>query len=505
MEAVEGVALYSSSGVLFGMLTSFDVDKFARQHHFQTEHEKLRKLQVCIVGVLNDAEKNQVSKPSVKTWLDEANHLMYGAEGKVSALKGSSVTPPTPLVDATIACGRKEDKENIVELLLSNQESESKVDVISIVGMAGIGKTTLAQLAILCSVTSTNDDLPDLEQVQVKLRDAVAGKMFLLVLDDVWHQDPWKWVLQSPFAAGAKGIKIILTTRSQNVAKMMGSVYLHQAVLFEECFAKNMSGRPLATNGLGLLLQSEPSDQWETVLNSEMWTAADEYILPHLRLTYSYLPFQLKRCFAYCAIFLRDCEFEVNELVLLWMAEGLIQQPAENPEMEDLGAEYFQVLKKFETFKEVNYLRTFLAILPTAAPEDNEAVYNSTTRVLDELLAKFKCLRILSIRGYQLSELPHSIGTSMYLRYLNLSLTAIKGLPDSVVTLLHLQTLLLHGCKSLTELPQSIGNLTNLRHLDIRGTNQLQEMPPQIGNLKALRTLLKFIVSKGSGSSLYRK
>ena len=158
-----------------------------------------------------------------------------------------------------------------------------------------------------------------------------------------------------------------------------------------------------------------------------------------------------------------------------------------------------EVLKKFETFKEVNYLRTFLAILPTTAPEDNEAVCNSTTRVLDELLAKFKCSRILSIRGYQLSELPHSIGTSMYLRYLNLSLTAIKGLPDSVVTLLHL---LLHGCKSLTKLPQSIGNLTNLRHLDIRGTDQLQEMPPQIGNLKALRTLLKFIVSKGSGSRI---
>ena len=77
MEAVEGVALYSSSGVLFGMWTSSDVDKLARQHHFQTEFEKLRKLQVRIVGVLNDAEKNQVSKPSVKTWLDEANHLMY--------------------------------------------------------------------------------------------------------------------------------------------------------------------------------------------------------------------------------------------------------------------------------------------------------------------------------------------------------------------------------------------------------------------------------------------
>ncbi|RVW40796.1 putative disease resistance RPP13-like protein 1 [Vitis vinifera] len=325
--------------------------------------------------------------------------------------------------------------------------------------------------------------------------------------------------------------------------------------------AYKCKGLPLAAKVLGQLLQSEPFDQWETVLNSEMWTLADDYILPHLRLTYSYLPFHLKRCFAYCALFPMDYEFEVNELVFLWMAEGLIQQPEGNRQMEDLGVDYFHelrsrsffqqssneskfvmhdlicdlarasggdmyciledgwnhhqvisegthhfsfacrvevMLKQFETFKEVNFLRTFLAVLPTAAPEDDEAVCNSTTRELDKLLAKFKRLRILSLRGCQISELPHSIGNSMYLRYLNLSLTAIKGLPDSVGTLFHLQTLLLHGCKRLTELPRSIGNLTNLRHLDITDTDQLQKMPPQIGNLIDLRSLPKFIVSKDS-------
>ncbi|WKA02308.1 hypothetical protein VitviT2T_020513 [Vitis vinifera] len=77
MEAVGGAALYSSSGVLFGMLTSSDVDEFARQNHFQTELEKLRKLQVRIVGVMNNAENKQMSKPLVKIWLDEAYRLMY--------------------------------------------------------------------------------------------------------------------------------------------------------------------------------------------------------------------------------------------------------------------------------------------------------------------------------------------------------------------------------------------------------------------------------------------
>ncbi|RVX00332.1 putative disease resistance RPP13-like protein 1 [Vitis vinifera] len=546
--------------------------------------------------------------------------LEKGVEGKVSSLEGSTVTPSTPLVGETIVYSKDKEKEEIVEFLLSYQGSESKVDVISIVGMGGAGKTTLAQLvyndkrvqehfdlrvwvcvsdefdvaritmSILYSVSWTNNDLQDFGQVQVKLRDALAGKKFLLVLDDVWNEEYSKWdILRSPFEAGAKGSKIIITTRSEAVAMIMGrTVHLFRlGVLSEDdcwsLFAKHAfknrkmdqhpnlevakeiaykcKGLPLAAKVLGQLLQSEPFDQWETVLNSEMWTLADDYILPHLRLTYSYLPFHLKRCFAYCALFPMDYEFEVNELVFLWMAEGLIQQPEGNRQMEDLGVDYFHelrsrsffqqssneskfvmrdlicdlarasggdmyciledgwnhhqvisegthhfsfacrvevMLKQFETFKEVNFLRTFLAVLPTAAPEDDEAVCNSTTRELDKLLAKFKRLRILSLRGCQISELPHSIGNSMYLRYLNLSLTAIKGLPDSVGTLFHLQTLLLHGCKRLTELPRSIGNLTNLRHLDITDTDQLQKMPPQIGNLIDLRSLPKFIVSKDS-------
>ena len=176
--------------------------------------------------------------------------------------------------------------------------------------------------------------------------------------------------LLSPFAAGAEGSKIILKTRNQAVAMIMGSVHLHHLallsvehswLLFAHHAFKNQNidehpnlkvaketvikcrGLPLLTKALGQLLQSQPFDQWETVLNCEMRTA-DDHMLQHLKLTYNYLPFHLKRCFTFCAIFPTDYEFEVNDLVFLWMAEGLIQQPAENWQMEDLGVEYFHQL-----------------------------------------------------------------------------------------------------------------------------------------------------------------
>ena len=85
-----------------------------------------------------------------------------------------------------------------------------------------------------------------------------------------------------------------------------------------------------------------------------MWDWSVDF-RPHLMLTYYHFPFHLKRCFAYCAIFRRSYVFEVNELVFLWMAEGLMQQPEGNSQMEDLGVRYFHELFSWSLFKRSNY------------------------------------------------------------------------------------------------------------------------------------------------------
>ncbi|KAF5446021.1 hypothetical protein F2P56_031685 [Juglans regia] len=89
-------------------------------------------------------------------------------------------------------------------------------------------------------------------------------------------------------------------------------------------------------------------------MNSKIWDIPEERsgIVPALMLSYHNLPSHLKRCFAYCSIFPKDYEFEEKQLVLLWMAEGLIQSQQEEKEMEELGMEYFRNLLSRSFFQQ---------------------------------------------------------------------------------------------------------------------------------------------------------
>ncbi|ONI21464.1 hypothetical protein PRUPE_2G067600 [Prunus persica] len=394
------------------------------------------------------------------------------------------------------------------------------------------------------------------------LHKELAGKKFLIVLDDVWGTCSYGlWMkLQSPFLDGAAGSKIIVSTQDAEVSKMMGAGTLvhnlepmsndylssmHSRMLKEiyhqissyskEKIVARCSGLPLAGRTLGGLLLRKEMNEWEEILNNKLWSLSNERdILPVLRLSYHYLPSHLKRCFAYCSILPNDYEFCEQQLILLWMAEGLIQpQPEHNKQMEDLGTYYFQellsrledkqnsdhvqlgcftkarhasyisgkydVVKRFEAFSEVKHLRTFLPLLG-----DYPSNYLSR-KVTFDLLPKLQYLRVLSLNGYLLTELPNSIGKLKYLRYLDLSHTWIACLLESTTSLYDLQTLILEGCRYLEPLPLNLRNLVNLRHLNNSHVDSLKAMPPQLGRLTNLQSLPNFVVGKGSDQSGIRE
>jgi hypothetical protein len=88
----------------------------------------------------------------------------------------------------------------------------------------------------------------------------------------------------------------------------------------------------LAAKVLRSLLRIERNlEEWEHVLNSKIWDIPKEKssIFPILKFSYQSLPSHLKRCFAYCSLFPKDYEFDEKELVLLWMAEGLVQETSQ--------------------------------------------------------------------------------------------------------------------------------------------------------------------------------
>ncbi|CAI0387926.1 unnamed protein product [Linum tenue] len=150
-----------------------------------------------------------------------------------------------------IVVGREDDLNHIKQLLLL-ADNGPRISVVSIFGIGGMGKTTLAQLiyndrqvkehfklriwacvsglfelrVITTKIleSATKEKIPDLEPEALTnlLGGFIGGKKFFLVLDDVWDFNPEEWdMLRSVLKSGASGSKILVTTRFENFAKIM--------------------------------------------------------------------------------------------------------------------------------------------------------------------------------------------------------------------------------------------------------------------------------------------
>ncbi|KAH7514977.1 hypothetical protein FEM48_Zijuj11G0147500 [Ziziphus jujuba var. spinosa] len=117
----------------------------------------------------------------------------------------------------------------------------------------------------------------------------------------------------------------------------------------------------------------------------------------------------------------------------------------------------------------------------------------------------FPSLRAFDIEDafiLKLKSISSLISNSKHLRYLNLSRTNIRILPESICLLVNLQTLDVSGCYNLEKLPKHMSRLRGLRHFYIEGCHSLNHMPPNIGKLSCLRSLSRFIVDRRRGCDI---
>ncbi|KAH0715582.1 hypothetical protein KY284_008487 [Solanum tuberosum] len=229
--AVGGVFLSSAFDVLIDRLApQGDLLKMFRKR--KNDVELLEKLKLTLLGlqaVLSDAENKQASNQFVREWLNKLRVAVDSAENLI-------------------------EQVNYEALKLKVEDaSGGNLTVVPIVGMGGAGKTTLANVVyndekvenhfglkawycvsepydalritkgLLQEIGSFDSkDDGNLNKLQVKLKESLKGKKFLVVLDDVWNDDYSVWdSLRNVFVQGDMGSKIIVTTRKESVAQMM--------------------------------------------------------------------------------------------------------------------------------------------------------------------------------------------------------------------------------------------------------------------------------------------
>ncbi|XP_057787900.1 putative late blight resistance protein homolog R1A-10 [Salvia miltiorrhiza] len=156
---------------------------------------------------------------------------------------------PRPKKDQCIrrekVVGFEDEEEKLIGYLMDEKE---KLDVISIIGMPGLGKTTLAWkifeneqicfqfpvriwvyvsqrfnsrdvfLNILRKFTSNDMSGLSDEELAQSVRGCLSKEKFLLVMDDVWRPDDWE-VIQNVLPSSNKLSKVMITSRLLTVGQ----------------------------------------------------------------------------------------------------------------------------------------------------------------------------------------------------------------------------------------------------------------------------------------------
>ncbi|XP_008243862.1 PREDICTED: putative disease resistance protein RGA3 [Prunus mume] len=532
------------------------IESWTTEYHQWEMKKQVQKLHLLfspfnLVFVLRESSKLR----EVTERIDQ--HIRNGAS--YSTIVGNTINrtedpPQTGPLENSFIVSREEDKKNIIKLLITDEEDDN-FSLVSILGMGGLGKTTLArnvigdkevgdrfeiivwacvtqpfkiesilsEIVMSPKTTDTNVSHFTLAKLQERSRGILAGKRFLLVLDNLWnhetdHLDP----LLSVLVLGGKGSRVLVTSRITKVSdidfrglKIKGSYNLARLgeneswslfanFAFKEDsdsdreefekygreIVRKCQGLPLALKQMGATVKGKDLGLWKSIANSQTWREK-EIVLPALRLSYNHLHTSYhKQCFAYCSLFPKAHVYEKDELVKMWMAEAIIE-PGDEERTEDIGGRYFKDLSDrffFECTSDAKYKMhdlihdlaqlissPFCCQLVNGVGDFKEKarcvsiLCNDVDQPALEIIRKSKKLRTVLLPGQNFKafdkvqrEIFHSL---RYVRLLDLS-----------------------SSTPLTQLPDSIGELKLLRYLDLSAT-EIEKLPDSICKLYNLETL----------------
>ncbi|XP_031282927.1 putative disease resistance protein RGA3 [Pistacia vera] len=463
----------------------------------------------------------------------------------IKSVEKPELVQSTSLIDESEICGRVEDRGALVSKLLSEGCVDNDLHIISIVGMGGIGKTTLAQVAynddevmknfnkriwvcvsdpfdeyriakaIIEGLEGNASNLVEFNSLMLKIHESIKGKKFLLVLDDVWTEDYNKW---EPFyhclKHGFHGSKILITTRKETVACMMKSIDIiniktmseeESWVLFKrlaffrrspnECepledigrkITSKCKGLPLAAKTMGSFLHFKRTrEEWQYILDSEIWKLEEfeKGLLPPFLLSYNDLPSPIRRCFSFCAIFPNDYIIEKDVLIKLWMAQGYLGF-GKDKELEIIGHDYFNNLATRSFFQE------FVKDL-----DENiiQCKMHDIVHDFAQFLNRNECFNV-EIHGNEESLINYFDQEKV--RHLMLTVSKEASLPISICSIKRLRSLVISCGDFSYSLPNDIlskllfGELTCLRALCFDfPISPMSEIPKEIGKLIHLRYL----------------
>ncbi|WVZ54210.1 hypothetical protein U9M48_005047 [Paspalum notatum var. saurae] len=464
--------------------------------------------------------------------------------GKNMVSLGSGARETSWGLDESGLVGEKieNDTRNLVQMLTQDYPIP-KIMVFTILGVGGIGKTTLAQKIYNNEITkqkfskrlwlSVNQDINQTEvlrraiieagadhlpaentkaTLERALTKALNGHKTLLIMDDVWDHL-------------AHGSRVLVTTRHDTVARGMFAEKPYHRIknLCLEilgCFSRssclqvvgNGNNDELKVNalteiGMGIIAKCDGlplavkrkalRNDWENVLNDSIWSVSQmpEDLKNVIYLSYNDLSPNLKPCFLHYALLPKSIVFKVGTIVARWISEGFVHGSS----CEILGQEYYnqliarnliepdQLYVDHKVCKMHDVVRSFAQYV--SRDETLIALESETTHIgKHNSQHSHASLRTLYLFGQIKINPGDSLSSFSCVRAIHIEDGNFDALSDSLVKLKHLRYLSI-GRTDTSKLPENIGKLKFLQHINLAGCERLMNLPGGIINLQQLRSL----------------